>query len=59
MGSYEDFQQHLEQTFGKPTITTPGSVGFPTHTWRFPGVDVFHYVFDRFGPEEHVGIKKL
>jgi hypothetical protein len=57
-GSYQEFQQHLETTFGQPTTTTPGSEGFPSHTWRLPGAEVVHFVYDRFGPEEHVRIKK-
>jgi hypothetical protein len=57
-GSYQEFQRHLEQTFGQPTSTTPGSEGFPSHTWRLPGAEVVHFVYDRFGPEEHVRIKK-
>jgi hypothetical protein len=56
--SYQAFQRHLETTFGQPTLTTPGSNGFPSHIWRPPGADIVHYVFERFGPEEHVRIKK-
>jgi len=37
--SYRDFQQHLEQSFGQPTKTTPGSEGFPSHTWLLPGAE--------------------
>ncbi len=56
--SFQDFQRHLEATFGQPTLTTPGSEGFPSHTWRPSGADIVHYVLERFGPEEHVRIKK-
>ncbi len=55
--SFEEFQRHLEATFGKPTGSSPGSEGLPNHEWRVPGAHVSHYVFDRFGPEEHVRIK--
>ena len=55
--SYHEFQRHLESTFGKPTTTTPGSEGFPTHAWKLPRVRIGHYIFDRFGPEEHVRIE--
>ena len=48
----------VEQTFGQPTTTTPGSEGFPSHTWRLSNAEVVHFVYDRFGPEEHVRIKK-
>jgi hypothetical protein len=57
--SYAEFQRHLESTFGAPNISTPGSEGFPSCTWRLPGAEVVHFVFDRFGPEEHVRIKKM
>jgi hypothetical protein len=55
--SYREFQQHLESTFGSPTSTTPGNEGFPSCTWSVPGATVRHFVFDRFGPEEHVRIQ--
>lgn len=57
-GSYQESQRHLDQAFGQPTSTTPGSEGFPSHTWRLTGAEVVHFVYDRFGPEEHVRIKK-
>jgi len=56
--SYREFQEHLEITFGPPTMTTGDSGSFPAHTWRLPGADVVHLVLDRFGPEEHVRIKR-
>ena len=54
--SYEEFQKHLEQTFGPPTRTAPGRAGFPEHRWVLPGATIVHYVLDRFGPEEFVRI---
>jgi len=57
-GSYQEFQQHLEQTFGQPSTSKPGSEGFPSHTWQLAGAEVVHFVHDRFGPEEHVRIVK-
>jgi hypothetical protein len=56
--SYEEFQQHLEAAFGTPTATTPGSEGYPSQVWRLKGAEVLHFVRDRFGPEEHVRIKR-
>src|SRR5438552_13860370 len=56
--SYQEFQHHLEATFGQPTITVPGSEGYPSHTWRFPGAEVVHFVQEHFGPAEYVRIKK-
>jgi len=57
--SYQEFQKHLETTFGLPNHTTPGSEGFPSHTWNLSGAQIVHFIYDRFGPEEHVRIKKL
>ncbi len=56
--SYEAFQRHLEETFGPPTLTSPGSEGYLSHTWAFPGVEIVHYVQEHFGPAEYVRISK-
>jgi hypothetical protein len=56
--SYREFQHHLEATFGQPTITEPGSEGYPSHTWQFPGAEVVHFVQEHFGPAEYVRIAK-
>jgi hypothetical protein len=53
---YGVWQQHLEASFGTPTESTAGSEGFPDHTWDLGDVRVSHFVFDRFGLEEHVRI---
>lgn len=54
--SYRDFQDHLEQLFGKPTTVKAGDfdAAMPTAVWQLGMVQVHHYVFDRYGPEEHV-----
>jgi hypothetical protein len=56
--SYDVFQRHLEETFGPPTLTSPGSGGFLSHTWTFAGAEVRHYVQEHFGPAENVRIRK-
>ncbi|KAB2877580.1 hypothetical protein F9K33_16115 [bacterium] len=56
--SYEEFQRHFEQAFGRPTQTSVGTEGFNDHSWVFAKVSIFHFVFDRFGPEEHMRIKR-
>jgi len=56
--SYQEFQRHLEATFGQPTITVPGSEGYLSHTWRSPGAEVVHYVEEHFGPAEYIRIKR-
>lgn len=56
--SYQEFQRHLEATFGQPTNTVAGSEGYLSHIWRSPGAEVFHYVQEHFGPEEYIRIKR-
>lgn len=56
--SFDEFQRHLEATFGSPTRSGPGDEGFPWYEWTQGGAMVRHFVFDRFGPEEHVRIIK-
>ncbi|MBW2543121.1 MAG: hypothetical protein JRF15_13625 [Deltaproteobacteria bacterium] len=56
--SFEEFQQHFERTFGPPSSSEPGGEGLPSYEWRLPGVSIIHYVFDRFGPEEHMRIRR-
>jgi hypothetical protein len=35
--SVEEFQKHLEATFGKPILSSPGTERFPHFAWRVPG----------------------
>jgi hypothetical protein len=44
--------------FGQPTSATKENEGFNNYEWRINDVQIVHYVFDRFGPEEHMRIKK-
>jgi hypothetical protein len=48
-GSFEEFQHHLELTFGEPSVKKISD----SYEWHFDGVDLKHYIIDRFGPEEH------
>jgi len=59
--SYDLYQQHLEQVFGRPWFSRAGSFApeMPTHEWLRRGLYVSHYVVERFGPEEHVRVTKL
>jgi hypothetical protein len=54
--SFDEFQKHFELFFGRPTKSTMGIEGFPSHTWELQDVRIVHYVFDRFGLEEHMRI---
>jgi hypothetical protein len=56
--SYQEFQNHFEAVFGKPTFTKPGNEGFNSCAWNLEDIEIVHYVFDRFGPEEHMRIRK-
>lgn len=57
-GSYEEFQRHFEAAFGPPHRSSAGSEGFARHEWRVPAAEIVHYVIDRFGPEEHMRIRR-
>jgi hypothetical protein len=57
--SFDEFQKHFETVFGLPTIKKEGSEGFPSYEWRLDGARIVHYVFDRFGPEEHMRIQHV
>jgi hypothetical protein len=56
--SYQRFQHHLEQTFGPPTSSAPGSEGYVSYIWNFPGAEIVHSVQEHFGPAEYVRIRK-
>lgn len=57
--SFDEFQNAFTNSFGQPSSTTKGNEGFNNYEWRLNNVQIVHYVFDRFGPEEHMRIKKL
>jgi hypothetical protein len=52
------FDRHLRDTFGPPNFSRPGDEGLPTDRWVSVGAELTHFVFDRFGPEEHVRIRR-
>jgi hypothetical protein len=57
--SFEEFQHHLEATFGPPKETGEGDyAGLPWSRWSVGGAEIRHLVMDRFGPEEHVRITR-
>jgi hypothetical protein len=57
--SFDEFQMHFVNTFGQPTETAKGNEGNNNFAWQLNNVEIIHYVFDRFGPEEHMRIKKV
>jgi len=54
--SFEEFQRYFELAFGAPTSKNRGTAGYPEFRWSVPGAEIVHYVYDRFGPEEHMRI---
>jgi hypothetical protein len=56
--SYEEFQNFFERVFGKATQTRMGTEGFQDQVWNIDGVQIYHTIYDRFGPEEHMTIKR-
>jgi hypothetical protein len=57
-GSFDEFQRHFEAAFGPATEKQRGTEGFPSYRWLVPGAEIIHLVFDRFGPEEHMRIRR-
>src|SRR4030095_4599850 len=57
--SFDDFQRHFEIAFGPPQSITRGDEGFDQFEWKINDVQIVHYMFDRFGLEEHMRIRKL
>jgi len=56
--SFDEFQKHFENSFGKPATEQSETDEFPAFSWSLNGVQIVHYVFDRFGLEEHMRIMK-
>ena len=57
--SFKDFQFYLEKSFGPPQGIN-NDEKFPRYSWQFnKDILIFHYVYDRFGPEENVYITRL
>lgn len=58
--SYQLFHQKLVERFGPPKVQRRGTLGvnLPHCEWRMGAVSITHYAMDRFGPEEHLNIRK-
>jgi len=58
--SYQVFHERLVQVFGEPQEEKRGACGasMPDREWHVGPVSVVHYVMDRFGPEEHLTVRK-
>ena len=55
--SFNEFQKHFVNAFGHPAKTSQGDEGFNNYEWNLGKVQIVHFVYDRFGPEEHMEIK--
>ncbi|MCK0108828.1 hypothetical protein MWU58_05955 [Flavobacteriaceae bacterium S0825] len=55
--SFEDFQFHFEKAFGNPNLKSKGKEGFDNYQWSINEIRIMHYIFDRFGNEEHMRIR--
>jgi hypothetical protein len=51
---FDEFDQHLRQTFGLPT-----RAGADRSEWDFGSVGVKHYMIERFGPEVRTYLCRL
>jgi len=58
-GSFDEFQSHLETTFGPAHRSEPGMLEYPNFEWQFGSVLVRHCMLYRYMAEEHVRIKKV
>lgn len=56
--SFAEFQHYFEKNFGPPAQSADGLENFPSHKWLMGPVEIVHYVIDRFGPEEHMRIRR-
>ena len=57
--SFTEFQSYFEKEFGKPSSENMGNERFKNYAWNLEGAQIVHFVFDRFGPEEHMRIKRI
>lgn len=57
--SFDEFQSFFEREFGPASKQSAGSEGYPSCVWSVEGAEIAHYVFDRFGPEEHMEIRPV
>ena len=57
--SFDEFQKCFSQSFGQPTNKIKGNEGFYNYEWQINNIQILHFVFDRFGPEENLRIRKV
>jgi hypothetical protein len=58
--SYQVFHERLVQLFGEPNEEKRSACGgsMPDREWHVGSVSIVHYVMDRFGPEEHLIVRR-
>ena len=57
--SFNEFQRSFSHSFGQPTNKIKGNEGFYNYEWQINNIQILHFVFDRFGPEENLRIRKV
>jgi len=53
-----NFSYFFKKAFGRPSYSEQSENGFQHYEWLFKEIKIYHYVLDRFGPEERLGIAK-
>ncbi len=57
--TFDEFQEHLEMTFGQPTERSKATPDWPgEYRWRLRDVVVDHHMEFNVGPRERITIKK-
>jgi hypothetical protein len=57
--SYNEFQEAIVNSYGSPTTVKMSDDSFPYCVWNIEKrVNLYHYVLDRFGLEEHLYFEK-
>jgi hypothetical protein len=58
--SFNEFQKYFVNKFGHPTKIYPkNEEGYNSYEWKINhNIKIFHYIFNRFGLEEHMYIER-
>jgi hypothetical protein len=54
--SFDEWQHHLEATFGPPSRVSEGDLDLPSCVWQIGAATLRHFCLYRFTPEQHVRI---
>ncbi len=60
LDSFSEIHNAIVACYGNPQVATPGILSeYPSEKWVNKNFVLEHYIFDRFGPEEHIHFKFL